>query len=105
MTPETLEVIEAPEAVATETTQATDPDPQTPNPVSLTEQEAIGVAVEGLRELIKLNYHFCYRMEFMLGTRLPPAIKREQAQRLRYEAAIRTLEGLAWWEGNEALIK
>lgn len=93
MTPATIEAVDT-----IEVTQ--DTEIAEPTPAPLTEQEAIGVAVEGLRELIKLNYHFCYRMEFMLGTRLPPAIKREQAARLRYEAAIKVLEGLAWW--NEA---
>lgn len=87
MTTETIEVIEAPETVATEAETA-----------PLTEQEAIGIAVAGLRELIGYKYHFCNRWSDTMGDRLPPAIKREQAQRLRYEAAIKVLEGLAWWE-------
>lgn len=91
MTTQTLEIIE------TEIT--TDPDPQPPNPAPLTEQEAIGIAVAGLRELIKLNYHFCNRWSDTMGERLPPAIKREQSQRRQYEAAIGVLEGLTWWKG------
>lgn len=94
----TTQAIEAPEQVTEIAEAETIIDPAL---IELTEQEAIGAAVEGLRELIEHKYHFCNRWNEMMGERLPAAIKRDQAARMRYLAAIKKLQGLNWWEKQE----
>lgn len=99
MTTKAIEVT-IPEAT-TELTQVTIIDPATIELDPMTEQEAIDTAVSGLRELIEAKYHFCNRYSDMMGERLPAAIKRDQAARLRYLAAIKVLQGLTWWEAEQ----
>ena len=95
MTPTTEPIAEETETTLVEQGQADLLDPAT---VTLTEQEAVTEAIAGLRELIEAKYHFCDRWAGMMGERLPAAVKREQAARLRYLAAIKVLQGVNWWQ-------
>lgn len=91
----TTQAIEVPEVTEIAEDQETVIDPAL---IELTEQEAIAAAVEGLRELIEVKYHFCNKWNDMMGERLPAAIKRDQAARIRYLATIKKLQGLTWWD-------
>lgn len=76
-----------------------------PATIELTEREAVAAAIDGLRELIENRYYFCDRYERMMGERLPPAVKRDQNQRILYLAVIKKLEGLMWWEEDKTKVE
>lgn len=69
---------------------------QTPPKVKVTPPEAIALAIEGLRELVELKYHFDHRMAQLLpGEKLPHAVKAGLEKREQYLAAVAALQGEA----------